>query len=278
MKKYTKCLLALLVPLFAVFGIYDYYTTLPTAGSYETEPVSYPSIDKGALKNQLSQINTSELKKMRRSGLEVLNWQNILSKVDATVISEVVPDSDPFFVSEHYPYDEVYDRDTESLYYYHSHRPGEHGHFHLFYSNQEVLEQYEPLDKWDKKRSSVHLLALSIHPDGTPLGFFSTNQWITPKEWWYSKETISELVDQFEITHSYPSWPTNQWMNHMLRLFKPQIDEMLAKRDETLQNTGQPLNKALRNKKFDVLSQIPISVETQVEVIEEILSERASFE
>jgi len=222
--------------------------------------------------------STEQLESMRASGLQVVHWKQILDKVDATIISEVVPERDPFFAREHYPYDEVFDEETQSLYYYHSHRPGEHGHFHLFFCDGEILKEYTPLSTWSRKNSSVHLLAISIHPDGTPLGFFTTNQWITPKEWWYSAQTISDLVDHFEITHSYPSYPTNQWVTHMLKFFKPQITDMLVQRDKNLECNGQPLEKALRDKSLDILSQVPISIELQLDVIEEILQARASEE
>lgn len=274
MKKLLKVVCALCVPLLAVFAIYDYYWTLPVEGSYETQPIEHSIVERTSLKTRLSLVDSKTLEQMKHSGMEVFKWQNMLSKVNSNVISEVVPESDPFFVKEHYPYDEVFDPDTQSLYYYHSHRPGEHGHFHLFYCDPDVLAKYEPQAIWGKKNSSVHLLAISIHPDGTPLSFFTTNQWITPKEWWYSAEHIKEFVSQFEITHAYPSWPTNQWVTHMLRLFKPQIEDLLTERDEILGESGLPLEKALRNRKIDVISQVPISVELQLEVIDEILKER----
>jgi len=122
MKKRYKVAFALLIPLLAVFGIYDFYWTLPIEGAYDTSPISYPVIDRVELKNRLSQLDSEKLEQMKLSGMEILKWQNILNKVDATVVSELVPEFDPFFVKEHYPYDEVYDRETHSLYYYHSHR------------------------------------------------------------------------------------------------------------------------------------------------------------
>lgn len=273
MKKYYKVALALLVPLLAVFGIYDYYWTLPIEGAYDTSPISYPTIDRAELKERLSKLDTQTLEKMKHSGLEVVKWQNLLDKVGATVVSELVPDFDPFFAREHYPYDEVYDNETHSLYYYHSHRPGEHGHFHLFFCDEVLLDQHEPLNSWDEKKASAHLLAISVHPDGTPLGLFITNQWVTPKEWWYSKETITDLLDHFEITHPYPSWPTNQWLNHMLVLFRPQIEDILTQRDLTLEESELPLEEALKNKKIEILSQAPVSIEMQLEIIEELLNQ-----
>lgn len=278
MKKWFRYAFMAALPLVVGFAVFDYYQTLPISGAYETGPVHYPDVKADLVKERLAQLPTVDLLKMKASGLEVQKWDEVMSKVGSNVISEVVPASDPFIVKEHYPYDEVFDRDTSSLYFYHSHRPQEHGHFHLFYCNADKLSQYEPVYIQDKKSFSVHLLAISIHPDGSPLGFFTTNQWITPKEWWYNYDVIQDLVSEFEVTHAYPSWPTNQWINHMLRLFKPQIDDMLEQRDKKLSQLEGPMEKRLKNKKHDILSQVPISVEIQLQVIQEILDEREAKE
>jgi len=50
MKKRYKVAFALLIPLLAVFGIYDFYWTLPIEGAYDTSPISYPVIDRVELK------------------------------------------------------------------------------------------------------------------------------------------------------------------------------------------------------------------------------------
>lgn len=276
MKKIGQALFILFVPLLAGLVIWDYYESLPISGAYETGPIDYPDVHREKVKERLAKVETSQLKSMRRSGLEVIKWDEMMDRVGKSVISEVVPENEPFIVREHYPYSEVFDDETRSLYFYHSHRPGEHGHFHLFYCDQDKIQNYKPLFAKAHKAYSVHLLAISIHPDGTPLGFFTTNQWITPKEWWYDYKAVQELVGSFEITHAYPSFPTNQWMNHMLRLFKPQIDDLLEERDLALEKTGLPLEKALMHKKLDVLSFVPIDVETQLEVIDEILAERSA--
>lgn len=272
MKQKLKLLFALAVPLIAAFAVFDYYQTLPAVGAYDTGPIDYPVVDKALVKNRLAQVDTKTLESMRTSGLEVIKWKKVMDKIGSNVISEIVPPSDPFIVREHYPYDEVFDSDTQSLYFYHSHRPKEHGHFHLFCCNEEKISHYEPFIV-GKKPHSVHLLAISVHPDGTPLGFFSTNHWVTPLESWYDYKAVQDLFQDFEITHAYPSWPTNQWINHLLKLFKPQIQDMLYERDQKLSTLG-PLNQALRNKKVDILAQVPISIEIQMQAIDEILQER----
>lgn len=270
MKKILKCLFFLSVPLIAAAGVLYYYESLPVRGAFETRPVSYPTINKDELKAMLSQYNQRDLFEMYSAGLETVKWQKLLSKVNATVVSDIIKDLDEFFIGERYPHDESVDRETKSSYFYHSHRPKEHGHFHIYYSNKLVMEKFKPITTWDKKHPNTHLVAISMHPNGDPIGFFIPNHWIT-KDDWYVHEDMKEMFSQFRINHPYPSWPSNQWVSEMLKLFRPQIEHILKKRDEMLFNSDKPLDKIIKNKRLDVLASISISISDQMSVIEELL-------
>ncbi|MFK5284262.1 hypothetical protein ACI3PL_32250, partial [Lacticaseibacillus paracasei] len=73
-------------------GIQQYYQSLPIRGAYETRPVNYPQVDSESLKTQLSKCSIEELQSMKQAGLEAIKWQTLLSKVDSTVIADVVKD------------------------------------------------------------------------------------------------------------------------------------------------------------------------------------------
>ena len=58
----------------------------------------------------------------------------VLAKTGDNVVSEVLRGVETFYEWEHYPPDDVYDRETHAQFYYHAHPPGErsfaeHGHF-----------------------------------------------------------------------------------------------------------------------------------------------------
>ena len=42
------------------------------------------------------------------------------------------------------------------------------------------------------------------------------------------------MLDRFDLRINKPSWPVNRWLSAMLRLFRPQIEELLQQRDARL--------------------------------------------
>ncbi len=273
MKKTLKTLFISSLFAAAVFGVWQYYDTLPIRGSYETGPISYPVIDKASLKAQLSSCSRQELEDMRLAGLEAIKWQGLLGKVDSNVISDIIKNYDEFYIGDRYPYDESVDEETQSSYFYHSHRPKEHGHFHIYFSDEEIMNEYKPIATWDRKNRNTHLVAISMHPDGEPIGLFVPNQWIT-KDQWYKAEDMMKMIDLFEINNPYPSWPSNQWVNQVLKLFRPQIKEALQMRDRFIESSKQPIEELIKNKKIDAISSIALSIPDQMDVIEELLREQ----
>lgn len=274
MKRIFKISFVSFLFLSAIFGVWQYYESLPIRGSYETGPVNYPQIDPISLKAQLAQYSLEELQVMKQAGLEALKWQALLGKVHSTVISDVVKNFDQFYIGDRYPHDESYDSETQSSYFYHSHRPKEHGHFHIYFSNEEMLQQFTPIAQWNAKSKNTHLVAISMHPSGDPIGIFLPNHWITKDEW-FSANEMMKMVDQFEIGHPYPSWPSNQWVNQMLKLFRPQVEQVFLERDAFIQNSKQPLEQLIKNKKIDVLASIAVSIPTQMAVIQELIEEKS---
>ena len=53
-------------------------------------------------------------------------------------------------------------------------------------------------------------------------------------EQWHDTETVIGLIDRFTVTSPVPSRPVNSWVTHMLRLFRPQIEILLRRRDAAL--------------------------------------------
>lgn len=272
MKKFLKILFIAILPLLTAYGIWSYYESLPIRGPYVNGPVDYPKINKDKLKAQLVSYSKEELLNMYTAGLEATKWQNLLSKVNETVFSDVIKNFDTFFIGDRYPNDSINDFESKSTYFYHSHRPKEHGHFHVYYSNEEVMDEYEVIASWKHKHRNTHIVAISMHPNGDAIGFFVPNQWITKDEW-FKAEDMEKMISHFEINHPYPSWPSNQWVKQMLILFKPQVIEVLRERDHFLFNREAPLEKTVKDRKIDVLASISISLSDQMEVLEELLKQ-----
>ena len=86
----------------------------------------------------LARLPLAQLQAMRLAGREILEMYRVLKKVELNIVGEVLLDAlnkgETFYEFNHYPDDDVYDRETHAQYYYHAHRSetGEHGHFLCF--------------------------------------------------------------------------------------------------------------------------------------------------
>ena len=80
----------------------------------------------------LKDCSGDELKAMAAAGAEVLECYRVLRQTSDNVVGEALRDGGTFYELDHYPAGDVYDWETHSQFYYHSHRPGEHGHFHTY--------------------------------------------------------------------------------------------------------------------------------------------------
>lgn len=187
----------------------------------------------------LATESRSALEAMRAAGAAVRRWQEILAQTGDNVVGEVLRHGGTFYEWNHYPEGDVYDRNSHAQYYYHAHpqnlRSGEHGHFHTFLRGNGMPDTVRPAPLADfqmpKDRNDLvcHLIAISMDSAGTPIRLFTTNRWVTGETWYTAEDTIA-MLDRFTIGHARPSYPTNQWVGEMLRLFRPQIRALLLAR------------------------------------------------
>ncbi len=232
-------------------------------------------IDKEALSTKLSMLPAKQLQAMQKAGEEFLYWQRILEKSKATLVSDILKGQESLLNRRHYPKGEVADAETHSQYYYHRHRGEEHGHFHLFLESPAIPPNcIPPSRKKEKEPPFVHLLALSMDNEGLPIKLFTTNQWVSGGIW-IKAEDLCPIVERFKVDHAFPSWPANQCLNALLRLFSPQISELLHARDAAIEKWMEknPKDNVFENRKLEIPSEISICVHTQIETIREILEQ-----
>lgn len=223
-------------------------------------------------------LGTARLEAMADAGLEVLECHRVLAKTGDNIVSEVLPREGTFYQLDHCPPGDVYDSEAHSQYYYHAHRSGEHGHFHTFMREAGIPEGIQPveqskadyMEQRDDKLS--HLVAISMDRSGAPIALFTTNRWVTAENW-YTAEDVCAMVDRFRIDHAQPSWATNRWVGAMLRLFRPQIVELLRDRDAmvTKWRKEHPDEDVFEDRRLDLPSQVEISLEAQIRAIETAL-------
>lgn len=226
----------------------------------------------------LTVLPRAELQAMQAAGAEVRECVRVLRKAKLNVVGEVLKGQGQFVKLTHYPKGDVFDRDTHSQYYYHAHRGGEHGHFHLFLRAGGMPEGCTPIPEaasrnWpagDKALS--HLVAISMDKFGTPTGLFTTNRWVTA-DTWYPAADVIRMLPHFAIDHAAPSWPTNRWLTAMVVLFRPQIAALVQARDAALEarRAAHPDRDVFEDRDFEVLSETAIDVDAQIKAVERAL-------
>ncbi|MGH6900948.1 MAG: DUF6969 family protein [Geminicoccaceae bacterium] len=219
---------------------------------------------------------------MLEAGREVLEWRRILAKTGDNMVGVVLRQEGPFDVLDHYPKGDVFDPESHAQWYYHAHdkkeRPGEHGHFHTFMRGGGMPPGIEPAalpdfqPKEHKHDLVSHLVAVSMDRSGWPIGLFTTNRWVTG-ETWYAARDVAAMLDGFDMRMDKPSWSVNRWLTGMLRLFRPQIEELLRQRDGRVRawRRQYPDVNTYEDRRLEVTSQLPIDVEAQVHMLEQRL-------
>jgi len=195
---------------------------------------------------------------------DIRDCYRVLEKGGLNVVGEVLKGQGPFYEMDHYPKEDVYDRETASQYYYHAHREdhAEHGHFHLFLRDASLPEGAEPAMGPTGEDRVAHLVAISMDAWGYPTDLFTVNRWVTDESW-LPATAIAAVLDRFAIDHAYPSWPVNRWLTAMVRGFRPQIEALLHHRDEVIeQRREHGLEKVLEDRSLEIIGTIPIDVES----------------
>jgi len=103
--------------------------------------------------------------------------------------------------------------------YYHSHSTadadvGEHGHFHLFTRTGQG---------W------AHLAAVAMDLEGQPLRWVMTNRWVTGGSDWRDRNSLLAAVDAL-IPSKEPD-VLRQWLACLLKLYQPELGDLLDARD-----------------------------------------------
>lgn len=231
---------------------------------------------------RFASLGRARLETMLDAGREVRNCMRVLAKEGSNVVAELLRGAPSFYEWDHYPKGDVYDRATHAQYYYHAHpeheRPAEHGHFHTFLRPAGMPRGIKPLPipgrtpPAEPNAALSHLVAIGMDRFGRPVSLFTTNRWVTD-ETWYRAEDVIRMLDFFEIDLAHPSWPVNRWISAMIPLFRPQIEWLIKRRDETMADWARkkPRADVYEDRGLNIVSEMAIDVERQVAAVEQAL-------
>ncbi len=173
---------------------------------------------------------------------------NLLMKSSAAMHSagkplmrRILPAEQDIVLWNHYPDADIVNGALSSRYFYHCHPveergDGEHGHFHLFLRKSAFsrgMRPFIPAPKKRKKPKVVHIAALSISAEGLPVGWFTTNRWVTG-EWMYRAAHIRQLLPSIDFRGDVGDPLVNDWLTAMVQLSADMIGALLDERDERL--------------------------------------------
>lgn len=236
---------------------------------------------------KLGHLGKDTLQTMRDAGAMVLECQRVLGNAQQNVVSDLIRFTSDFKEWDHLPEDDVHDHQSHSQYYYHTHSklddPGymhntEHGHFHTFLRAKGMPKDIKPapLDLRTNSKAETdpvsHIVGIGMDGYGRPINLFTTNRWVT-KETWYKARDVIRLLDLYEIDHAWPSWPVNLWVTNMLRLFRPQIENLLMDRDRRIDEwrMQHPDRDVFEDRDLEVVSSSSIDTEDQITAIDRAL-------
>jgi hypothetical protein len=226
---------------------------------------------------ELSSLPLARLADMRAAADEVIECLRVLGKGGVSTVGRMLEGQGPFVEEQHYPNDDVYDRETGSQYYYHAHREGtsEHGHFHTFLRASGMPDGVAaaPYDGHNPPPHGAdaicHFIAISMDNSGLPVGLFTTNRWVTA-ETFYAAPAAIAMIERFKIDHASPCWATNRWLSAMLRLYQPQIADLLVARDASIAawKGAHPDRDVYEDRELEVTSEIAIDLDTHIAAVD----------
>jgi hypothetical protein len=157
-----------------------------------------------------------------------ISLQLSMARLGRSTLFPYIGSRKQFIAWDHYPRNDVVDVTGSWQFYYHAHdsskeggarHPREHGHIHLFRrSSQGALS---------------HLAGLALDSRGTPLCWFTTNQWVTGEKWKVASALARDL-ETVQLQVRGPLAGAAKWLAAMVRAYAEPLRETLKGRDRAL--------------------------------------------
>ena len=154
---------------------------------------------------------------------ELASIQMKYAKSSRTLNEAALCGARDFIVWQHYPSNDLADKQSRYEFYYHAHSAdempkGEHGHFH-------VIKRYA--------KSFHHLVGIALDQKGMPVRLFTTNQWVTGEEM-ADSNLIMQSVVEFQMNVRGRMAPVSKWIGALMQLFQLEIDRLILERDREI--------------------------------------------
>lgn len=187
----------------------------------------------------LEKYTVKDLKNMVEAGLKVVEWHRFLVKNNVQLVKNLLPRKEAFYQFDLSPSSNAAGYESPSQLSCHALRTGKHAHFHIFLRDKTIPQNHRSTGRFavngtDQHNGKIcHLFAISMDPYGIPIRLFTTNLSITGENWRPARDILTK-AERFQFDPAQPSWVVSRWVTAMLRLFRPQIREMLEERDRAV--------------------------------------------
>ncbi len=240
------------------------------------------------------QVSAVEVADMRAASATIKRIRTALAGRAGGILSVVAAHPAPLTEWQHYPPGEVYDPQTHAQYFYHAHPPSqrsphEHGHFHTFLRAEGMPAGVAPLIlpeiavasaptaspqapplKHGRRDEVSHLVAIALDPEGEPIRVFTTNRWVTG-ETWYRADDVIKMLDRFKFCAIDRSALLNDWLDAIVTLFRPQIEWLLHRRDETMTRWRQRRRtNVFEDTRLEVTSSFDVDLDAQFAFLDQL--------
>ena len=230
---------------------------------------------------KLTNLSDEVLRTMLDAGVSARASCRSLDKGGLNLVGECLKGQGAFYEFSHYPADDVYDVDSKSQYYFHTHRgmSGEYGHFHTFLRADGMPKSVKPIrntgkEPWPSGSDALsHLICISMNQQGYPIGLFTTNRWVTG-ETWYNADAVIQMLEHFSVDHAHPNLAVNDWITAMFRLYRLEIIELIKQRDQKIKEwrISHPKADVFEDRELEITSYRTIDVDLKINEIKQALS------
>jgi hypothetical protein len=208
----------------------------------------------------LASLPLARLELMAAAGQEMAAAERALARQGFNVVGRLLRDEGPFYAWDHYPTGDVFDSRHGAQYFYHAHgaaerAEGEHGHFHSFVRPAATGKLH-------------HLVAVSVDHASRPIRLFTVNSWVT-EDCWVAAPAAIGLLDHFILDGARPSRWVNRWLAALLRLFRPEIEHLLHRRDAVLAawQARHQGHDPFTARELEILSEMQVSAAAQRDAV-----------
>ncbi len=239
----------------------------------------------GQLVARLLRLPRPELLALYDAAADAVACAAALAENGTNPVTEVLAGADAVTEWAHFPEADIVDPATHSQFYYHAHAAeeraaGEHGHFHTFVRPTQLFPDIAPASVPEKAGAEpswvAHLVGISTDASGRVIRLFTTNCWVTG-EVWYDAGSAIRMLERFAMTTETPSAELNRWVTAVVRMFRPQIEDLLHARDACLAQfrAAHPERDALEDRSLQVTSEVPVDFLAQIGAIEKALDRQS---